>query len=316
MSILEHESKYPKTTGYIYSEAAKRAKKRKQLLKLTDTDIAGDFDRKVVNRILNNTKTRNNVYLIPPAYVNQLVNKLEFNSDYELFWGDEADEGFIETIFCNLLMDILDEFWNENCCDKQLETVSIIKRVLLDDVTYAKTYSGVMSYYEYENPEGEYLPILPLDFVNGNEQMSIPERKRIQQNAILRLYRNTRPIEMFGRFFHETNTNGENKGFSKLDKRLDIFVDKSLLPFLKENTPGTNSLGLRVHSIIEADVKNYVELGLINSERTAEGFDSYTSPEYDDILQSLMTAGRDYINQIEKLQVQLDTLHRKEKFRR
>ena len=320
MAISESETRYPETTGFIYRECARRLKERKLSLKMTDAEIAADgFDRKVVNRVLNGTRTRNNPYLIPPAYIKPLVEKLRF-SEVELFWGDINSQGFIETLFCNLVTDILDESdWNENyfdgsCWSKSEAKIEIIQKVLLDSVAYARIYPTLNSSYEYENPEGVYYPISPYADVSGGEQVTPAERKQIRQGAILRLFKNTRPVDMLKAFFRETNNRGENRGFRRLDKRLDGFVEASLMPFMQKNNPGEDSLGIRVFSIVSADMARYVETGLMNAQRTAVGFGSSTSSVHDEILESLMVSGRDYISRIEGLQVRLDALHQNEKF--
>jgi len=323
MATSESETRYPETTGFIYRECAKRLKERKLSLKITDAEIAvGGYDRKVVSRILNGTKTRNNPYLIPPAYVSPLVQKLQLASEVELFWGDIDDEHFIETLFCNLVTDILDESdWNEHYFDEPRWSISearidLIQKVLLDSVAYARIYPALNSSFEYESPDGVYYPISPYADVSDSEQVTPAERKQIRQAAILRLFKNTRPVDMFKVFFQETNDRGENRGFSRLDKRLDGFVDKSLMPFLKENSPGEDSLGIRVYGIISADIAQYVEIELANAQRTAAGFNNSTSSEHNEIIGTLMVAGKDYIGQIEDLQVKLDAIHRKEKFGR
>lgn len=331
MDYFEKEPKYELTTEFIFSVCAKRLKERKLSLNLTDADIAGDYDRKVVNRIINNTRTRNNVYLIPPAYVYPLMNKLEIHNDYELFWGDAQDEEFIEEVFCNLLKDIylkacLDVNNRQThledssyCCEAPTDAMindAIIDEVLLDDVSYAKYYYTYVNDISIDGGFAYEFPIVPLAYVNngevdiheGYDELDFDEILR--ENAMHRLFRNTRPIEMFRSFFKETNNRGENKGFSKLDKRLDNFVNKSLMPFLKDNMPDETSLGKRVHSIVSTDISNYVKSGYVNSQSTECG--RCTSPEYDAVLKSLMSAGKDYINRIETLQAQLDEFCRKE----
>ena len=321
MATSESETRYPETTGFIYRECAKRLKERKLSLKITDAEIAaGGYDRKVVSRILNDKKTRNNPYLIPPAYVRPLMKKLELASEVELFWGDIDDEHFIETLFCNLVTDILDESdWNEHYLDepywsKNEARIDIIQKVLLDSVAYARIYPTLSSSFEYESPEGVLYPISPLADLRSGEQVTPADRKQIRRGAILRLFKNTRPVEMFRAFFRKANDRGENQGFSRLYKRLDDFVDKSLMPFMQKNNPVEVSLGIRVFGIVSADMARYVEMGLVNAQRTAAGFGSSTSSEHDEILESLMVSGRDYISRIEGLQVRLDALHQNEKF--
>ena len=320
MSVSARVEKYPLTIRFIYSTCAQRLKKRKLSLSLVDAEIAeGVYDRKVVNRIMNNTRSRNNPYLIPPAYVKPLAEELGLESDYELFWGDMNNEDFTESLFCKLVTDILDESdWNENYWDepywsKNIARVDMIQKVLLDDVAYAKVFPSLGSRYEYESPEGIYYPLSPLAYVNDDEQVPPSERKQVRQNAIIRLYRNTRPVEMFRAFFEEVNSRGENRGFSKLDKRLDGFVDKSLMPFMNEHKPGEDSLGLRVYGIVSVDIARHVDAELANAQRIAAGFESYTDIEQDEIHWALMAAGKDYIDKIEALQARLDALHRREK---
>jgi len=321
MAVSENETKYPLTTDFIYSSCAKRLKERKLSFRLTDSEIAaGDnLDRKVVNRILNNTKTRNNPYLIPPAYVRPLMETLEYASEVEMLWGGINDEGFIETLFCHLVNDVLDEdewndmYFEEPYWSKGKARVDIIQKVLLDSVAYAKVYPTISSSFEYES-KGILYPISPFTDVTDSKQFSPSERKRIRGDAIWRLFQNTRPVEMFREFFEETNERGENKGYSRLDKRLDGFLNSSLMTFMKDNMLDETSLGMRVYGIVSADMARHVETGLINAQRMAAGFDSSTSPEHDEILKSLIVAGRDYIEQIEGLQVRLDVLMRKEKF--
>ena len=320
MSILEIESKYPQTTEFIYSECATRLKQRKLELRLTDAEIAegGGYDRKVVNRIFNNTKTRNNPYLIPPAYSTPLVNKLNLKDDTELFWGNMG-EAYIESLFCNLLTDILDEWkYSEDVYKGKpfgSAKADIIETVLLDDVRYARIYS-VVAGFEAVGPDKDYIPLSPYADIKNEKQMSYAERNKVRENAIQRLFKNTMPLAMFRDFFQGMNDAGENKGFSRLEKRLDTFVDKSLLPFLKANIPDEKSLGMRVYSIVAADLANYVESGLINQMRESHGFEKFSSPECDEILKSLMSSGIAYVSRLEKLQDRLDALHRKEKFGR
>ena len=321
MATSESETRYPETTGFIYRECARRLKERKLSLKITDAEIAmGGYDRKVVSRILNGKKTRNNPYLIPPAYVRPLMEKLELASEVELFWGDINDEDFIEMLFCSLVTEILDESdWNEHYLDepywsKSEARIDVIQKVLRDSVAYAQVYPTLSSSFEYESSEGVYYPISPYANLSRVEQVTPAERKQIRQAAILRLFKNTRPFEMFRAFFRETNNRGENRGFRRLDKRLDGFVEASLMPFMQKNNPGEDSLGIRVFSIVSADMARYVETGLVYAQRTAAGFGNSTSSEHYEILESLMVSGRDYIRRIEGLQVRLDALHQNEKF--
>jgi len=323
MAKFENDTKYPLTTNYIYSECAKRLKERKQSLKMTDAEIAaGGFDRKVVNRIINGTRTRNNPYLIPPAYVKPLVKNLRYENEAGLLWGDENDEGFIEAMFYNLVIDILDESdWNENyfdepCWSKSKVKIDIIQKVLLDSVAYARVYPTLNSSYEYESPEGVYYPISPYAEVSGGVQVTPAERKQIRGNAIIRLFKNARPLNMFRVFFTETNERGENKGFSRLDGRLDKFLDNSLMAFMRDNIPREDSLGLRTYGIVSADIARYVEAELANAEREAAGFEGCICAEQDEVFKALLLAGKQYIEQIEDLQVRLDILLRKEKFGR
>ena len=323
MAVSENETKYPLTTDFIFSTCAKRLKERKLSLRLTDSEItAGEYDRKVINRIINATRTRNNPYLIPPVYIKPLVENLRFGSEAEMLWGDINDEGFIETLFCHLVNDVLDEAeWNESCFEEPYWSahktrVDIIQRVLLDDVRYARVYPTLNSSYEYESPEGILCPISPFADVTDSKQVSPSERKRIRGDAIRRLFQNTRPIEMFRAFFEEKNERGENRGYSRLDKRLEGFLNAKLMNFMREHTPGEDSLGLRVYGMVETDMSRYVEAKYANAERVAAGFDKYTTPEMDEVIKSLMLAGKQYIERIEDLQVRLDKLHRYEKFGR
>jgi len=312
MAASENETRYPETTEFIYSVCAKRLKARKLLLGLTDAKIAaGGYDRKVVSRIINGTRTRNNPFLITPAYVKPLLENLKFESEVELFWGDVNDESFIKLFFCNLVTDILDEsFWS-----KSEARVDLIQRVLLDDVRYAKIYPTISSEFEYKISEEIYDPISPFADVSGGEQVSPAERKEARQNAILRLFKNTRPIEMFQRFFQETNDRGENRGFKGLGgKRLDDFVNDSVMPFMRARMPKENSLGLRVYNIIASDVTRKVEAEFANMQREAAGFEKYTSPEQDEVFNALVEAAKGYIQKLGDLQERLDALLRKEKF--
>jgi len=217
---------------------------------------------------------------------------------------------------------ILDESeWNEFFFDEPHWSMSearidVIQKVLLDSVAYARIYPTLNSSYEYKSPGGIYYPISPYPDVSGCGQVTPAECKKIRQFAILRLFKNTRPVEIFKAFFREISDRGENRGFSRLYKRLAGFVDKSLIPFMKENSPGEDSLGIRVYGIVSADIARYVETGLVNAEREAAGFGGCTEPEQDEILGLLMMAGSDYIRRIEDLQERLDALHRNEKFGR
>lgn len=295
------EMKYGRTTEYIFMKAAERLKARKCSLQITNTEIAklGKYDPKIIGRIMNNRRMRNNKYLIPPAYVEPLVKKLEFNSDTELFWGDiQSDDTYMKPMFVNLLQDLLDQGG---------DYANLIESVLIDDVSYAKISASI----KYIGIEEDKAYFSPVSFVENEERTAFQQLKESQSFAILRLYEQKFPREIFLQFFTERDNTGINKGFRRLEKRLDEFVNKNLRLFLQANKANENSLGFRAYSIIKMDMVNKSELEVSKSYMSPEAMYYHTDDEYDEILTSLVLAGEKYIKQVEKIQSKLDKLRNK-----
>jgi hypothetical protein len=98
--------------------------------------------------------------------------------------------------------------------------IDIVQHSLLDCVTYAKIYT---------------------DFDAGDVA-----HLKIQNDAILRTYRRINPKQIFMEFF-------QDKSLTRLDKKLSNFIDKVLMPYVKNHKPNENSLGLRAFNILTTD---------------------------------------------------------------
>lgn len=146
---------FPNTSNLFYEYTAKRIAHRRRYFKLSNKEIAdreeksepyydyvfnktlpgekipklSKYDPTMISKIAHNNRTNQNRYLIPPAYVNLLIKKLNFHDDNEMFWGDSWELDFIAPHVFRCL--ILDMKYQEDIDDN-------VENLLLDYVPYAR----------------------------------------------------------------------------------------------------------------------------------------------------------------------------------
>lgn len=242
---------------YIYEITSKRIKNRIKSSGLTYNAIYSP-DEKLISKIVNNKRGKNNPYLIPDAvFDNPLCNcgllrnkELGFKDKHEVLWGTDKDiESYTPYIF-PLLIDLIE---SESEIDFNLETL------LCDYIPYAiiRAYWDVFFSSDHKNPrfnfcnyQGSTLNFPAFAYgVSEDEIFGSYDIERA--NAISFLY--NRCSENYTKIFLEFTY--EISSFTKLDKVIknSLAINK-FIPMLINYMPNKASLGLRVRDLIYEDI--------------------------------------------------------------
>jgi|GEM_PF-5618791 len=238
MANKKYESIYQNTINFIYKSTVKRLNDKRDSLKKKTSDLIVDnsgtqYDLSMVSKILNNKRTSNNPYLIPPAYTELLAHQLEVDSVGELLWGKSVD--YADDILSMLIKEVL---------DKHPEHNKRLTQALLENVQYAK-YSAVNNYSWYYDK---------LDTELGDSvEDSLEEMQRFAIGKFCCLYG-------FDYIFLDHLI--KNEGLSKLDKCIDAFVDDILISLLSNISSDDTSFGRQAYNLLvgcESQINRFTE---------------------------------------------------------
>lgn len=287
------------TLNLIYEKCAERIKQRKNTLKITASKIYPN-DPKLVSKIINNTKTKNNRFLIPDSvlqcwYDNEcfgLISKLNFNSKQDVLWGNKKEiQEYLYELFL-MIFDDLQECYDENILnDFYLDYIpyakytALIKLLLGNEIPKeqkrkrvtetnieAKPFSFILAYGVWE------------DEVIENYGKFINSKQEIIDYLFLICYKNFQDI--FLKFVDNTDS------FHKIDKKFSDFVYGSFIPMLEKTTDEKISLGKRVYNLILNDISM--------SEKLLSNENIYNSAT--DLMRKRIRGSSRYITELETLQ--------------
>lgn len=307
---------YTETKDYIFSEIGKRVHAKKYELNLTYYQLAGyenkadydghqkdltkdskedrqqryaKYDLSIIKNIAGGKAyPQKNPNLISDSLLLHLTEKLEFQSELDLLWGDFQNNDLIKLFFEKIFIEIL---YGD---DKRLE--EMYHNILIDYVPYAeyRSYWQMFISCEIEMPK---LPYSQYDmsgyFYQIKEDNIFEKYKDIQKSAIEFLYyKHESQIKLlFANFIHE-----EGHSLKKLNRKLTILVSH-LTDMLQTLLPNEDSLGLRVRNIIISDYKKFGTLiakELVGEKRmTLE----------DSTMKLLVESSLTYIMQLKRVQV-------------
>jgi hypothetical protein len=286
MANRKYKSIYEDTIDFIYTATTKRLNDRmaylgKKISDLTVDNSGTQYDLSMISKIFNNKKTNNNPYLIPPAYIDLLVQQLKYNSIGELLWG--KDVNYANSILFILIKEVLYKHpkYKEN-----------LAQALLEDVQYVK-YVAVNTYsWYYDKIETELS-----DNTNGKLDKIVD---KMQKSAIERF------CCLYGFDYILLDYLIKNKGLSKLDKCIDTFVDNILIPLLININSDINSFGRQAYNLLSgcaAQLKRFKEYYVsttMDKEADASGY-------YDiiDIRDRLKEECYSYVNLLEDAQSEM-----------
>lgn len=216
---------YKNSSNIIYKYTADRLKRRREVLKLTNdviskkkifvleesyNDWATDesesekfvqkanfqktkFDSVIISRILNNERgklgNRNspNPYLIPPAYVDLLVEQLQFVDKYELFWGAEIEqETIVSSFYLKLIEEILD--------GEQSDLKDLLNLYINDYVPHVRDLSYHQMIVEKCLEQSEILSNLFPSYGTENLRNEIKELLQFDYKQLLQNFEDNNPI--------------------------------------------------------------------------------------------------------------------------
>ena len=305
MKIITNE--YEEIAEFFYSKASVRIKTKVIESKRKHRDILSS-DPKLISRIINNNRQRNNPYLINDFALETsyediktgkripdgIVPKLGFSSRNEVLWGTDLEiQGYIHELFL-LLWDVVCE--KNNLVDYEL--------YLYDYVPFAKfnTYWRILSdsniidenlRFHFEricaprNDNCEIMLNFPATFLGINEDYLIENLEKSKIDAIEYLYNKCKDsfLSQFIEFCKTTDS------FHKLNKSIDNkLVSEIFLNLIKAHEPNVASLGIRVKNLIYEDLSYSAS---IICER------DLVDIEY---RKQLITASSNYILELEKIQ--------------
>jgi len=281
---------YKRTCEFIYQQASKRVRDRRNEMNLRAKDIF-ESDPKMISRIENARRGVNNEYLIPPRVALSLVENLKFTDDTEVYWGSDSEfDLYIEELFVALCLDILE--------GNRIDVKNALHDLLLDYIPYAKCFA-LREICSSSQIDMHWL-------LNEKEEELDEKFYRAREESIMRLYRQcfeelgkmscdecrekhfgfscgkhitinypfggnfvcgqqSGAENTFGTFFQiifkqltldygDYHVENVNKGFYKLPQRISRVVENEILPTMREIKP-SRSLGKRVYTLISEDIR-------------------------------------------------------------
>lgn len=242
---------------YIYEITSKRIKDRIKSSGLRYQDIYSP-DEKLISKIVNNKRGKNNPYLIPRKVLYNDADKcgllyfesLKFKDEHEVLWGTDKDiKSYAPSIF-PLLIDLI---------ESDSEIVFDLETLLCDYVPYAiiRAYWDVFFCTDHTNPrfnfceyEGKILNFPAFAYgISEDEIFGSYDCERA--NAVSFLYNRCGEnyIKIFLEFTYEISS------FTKLDKVIkNSLVINKFIPMLTSYMPDASSLGIRVKDMIFEDI--------------------------------------------------------------
>ena len=243
-----------RTQEVIYEQASSRFRDHFDSSKLLCKQLL-DSDDKLVSRVCNNTRReKKNKYLFTPTLIEETIKNTQMNfpNEMALLWGNEDEiKEYIYSLFFAIILDFLSARCKNEAYNKLNQQEFDIEDCLIDYVPFAKYatyYHLFVKHIDDDNVRywGIDVPTVLSEYV-GNSR----------DEAIHFLYNRCKEgfFDIFCLFAKET------KSFHKLDKRLnDCFIDKRLIPLLKQYLPKEDSLGLRVKNLIIGDLSSVPNL--------------------------------------------------------
>lgn len=296
---------YSNTTNYIFKKVGTRIKNKKTQLSLTYYQLAGyenkskyelgkpiiaweKYDVPLLKSIAGGKAyDGRNANLISSNYIIRLIEKLKFKDELELLWGNYKDSNFVSKLFENIFIDIL---YGTN---EELKT--FVNSVLIDYVPYAKYHSYWEIFFDNKFntatfPNSKYKILAYFYGIKEDDIFEIYEE--VQTKAIKFLF--NRCQNEFEKILFDFIISNQTS-FSKLNRKINDFVQDEFSNMLKEYLPNEISLGLRVRNLIISDWKNLGYFIAKNMKNESETWN-------DQIDRELINVSLQYIESLEKIQ--------------
>ena len=274
---------------FFYEKASKRVndKIKGKDEKILHSQIYKD-DPKQISWIINNNRTKNNRFLICDAVLGNsiddklvfeygLIPKLGFANRKEVLWGSDREINLYLPELFRLLWDEVTTDPYEYEIDKEL--------FLCDYIPYAKNSVYWNILFSQKNIFPAMLYGIREDDVINNIDSSREEAFRYLYHRCENSFK-----EIFKQFASST------RSFHRINKIFkDEFIDILFIDMLTRYKPAESSLGLRVRSLITADLSNVAML--IHEYNVNETIN--------DISRQLNNASSTYIILLEKIQKEM-----------
>lgn len=229
--------KLENTTEFLYKKVSQRVSKRTQESGYKYLQIF-PTDPKQISWIINNRRGKNNPYLICDAVFGYkegmwgLIPQLNFKNEQEVLWGSEAE---IKEYLPQLYYTIMEDFFTEDRFD-------FVDEAFLEYVPYAfyRTLSELL--FSGKSPALYY----------GVSEDNVFENLYPAKEEACSFFYWNHEDDIFTAFMKFSN---ETTSFKKINKVFDDkFIQKLLIPILKQAAQDGRSLGHRVRNLILSDI--------------------------------------------------------------
>lgn len=176
------------------------------------------YDPKMINKIALGKTNRNNRYLIPDMYVDLLTNKLEFNSEHELLWGDtEEIKRSASQLFECLLKDCIEK--NVKIKSNILSLLSNFGRESTEITPEKVAFLLELSFDHMGTVENQFVRLFT-DFTYNKYSPT----NQVASEDILESDTNTKLVTSFN--------DAEYLTFKKLPQSIELFIENDFSSFV------------------------------------------------------------------------------------
>nr|WP_211189201.1 hypothetical protein [Paenibacillus polymyxa] len=233
------EPSFDKTCELIYKLASERINEKYDEWKKS-RDIYNDIidiypsDRNLFGNVLRCKRTKNNPYLLTPKLVEVVLDELDFNDEYEVYWGNDV-AAYLEELFTTLLLEMhtckeYSKFWMETPLTTESEVRDFYRLNRESIIENKKNGDGQNGYEEYKSLIDRFI-----DFTkNKYDYFELVDEVGEYTD---------------GAFVH--NKDGEKVlTFYQLPRKVNIFAERVLLPFVS---------GICLNNLIDSFVEDPTE---------------------------------------------------------
>ncbi|MFM1538232.1 hypothetical protein [Helcococcus bovis] len=249
----------------IYKSISERVKSKKHELNLTNEKILVS-DPKIISRIVNNKRTKNNPYLVTDTSIlKKNVNKeteegivpnLKFNSISEVLWGNAVDiEKYSEELFYNIIINLLDFNLIDNIFDN-----NSIEYYLMDYVPFA-FYKAYLDFSEFDdyvpNYEHIFRILFPENYGQDYKNFNKFGYELFLKESINEMYKRCKTYFIYElkKFANETKS-----FYCVYDNFYENFLLSSFNKIITSNYPQRISFGNDIYNLLSSELKRGIEL--------------------------------------------------------
>ena len=277
----ELELMYERTQSLIFGRIANRIREKQEELNITNYQLAGFEDKTdylgwyaltpeerrktpregvdyaMISNIRNGKiNKKRNPNLISDHAIIHLTNRLDFENEVSLLWGN-IDQEFIAMLFNQMIRDVLEE--------KKNNDTDIILRMMMGYVPFAEKYTLGQMFIDVDGTielaemnDGYYVPPY---FYNISEDELRNTYEDTKKHAIEYVFlENKKELEgLYKKFMLEDIKNNGDYSLKKIKNKLSTLM-KEIVDYFNNNLTPDEALGMRARTILVSDYKKASQL--------------------------------------------------------